>query len=59
MTGRKAASIAIAAMLPEGDLSWSMRLVSGADLGAADTRIVKPASALKALGVSGQSDAGR
>jgi filamentous hemagglutinin family protein len=44
---------ALAPMLPEGDLSWSLRLVSGADLGAADTRIVKPASALKASGVSG------
>src|SRR6202012_17381 len=28
---------AIAPMLPAGDLSWSIRLVSGADLGAADT----------------------
>ena len=26
------------AMLPQGDLSWSMRLVSGADLGAAYRR---------------------
>jgi filamentous hemagglutinin family protein len=44
---------AIAPMLPAGDLSWSLRLVSGADLDAADTRIVKPASTLKASGVSG------
>ncbi|MFY0475536.1 filamentous haemagglutinin family protein [Achromobacter marplatensis] len=29
---------AVAPMLPEGSQSWSMRLASGADLGAADTR---------------------
>ncbi len=36
---------AVAAMLPEGSLSWSMRLVSGADIQAADTRAIKPAFA--------------
>ena len=34
---------ALAPMLPPGSLSWSMRFVSGADLSAADTRIVQPA----------------
>ena len=34
----------VAPMLPEGSLSWSMRLVAGADLGAADTRQVRPAA---------------
>ncbi|WP_232311081.1 filamentous haemagglutinin family protein, partial [Herbaspirillum autotrophicum] len=33
---------AIAPMLAEGSQSWSMRLVAGADLGAADSRIVQP-----------------
>ena len=33
---------AVAAMLPEGSQSWSMRLVAGADTGAADNRITKP-----------------
>ncbi|WP_369646612.1 filamentous haemagglutinin family protein [Variovorax sp. V118] len=32
---------AAAAMLPEGSQSWSVRLVAGADLGAADNRIVQ------------------
>jgi filamentous hemagglutinin family protein len=44
---------AVAAMLPAGDLSWSITLVAGADLGAADVRVVKPASLLRSLGVSG------
>jgi filamentous hemagglutinin family protein len=52
-SGAQGSIAAIAPMLPEGDLSWSVRLVAGADLGAADTRIVKPASLLKTLGVSG------
>ena len=52
-SGAQGSIDAIAAMLPQGDLSWSIRLVSGADLSAADTRIVKPLSALKASGVSG------
>ncbi|SEK76345.1 filamentous hemagglutinin family N-terminal domain-containing protein [Pseudomonas sp. NFIX51] len=33
---------AIAGLLPEGSQSWSLRLVSGADTEAADTRSVKP-----------------
>ncbi|AZD79391.1 filamentous hemagglutinin family protein [Pseudomonas chlororaphis] len=33
---------AIAGLLPEGSQSWSLRLVSGADTTAADTRSVKP-----------------
>ncbi|WDG78479.1 filamentous hemagglutinin family protein [Pseudomonas chlororaphis] len=33
---------AIAGLLPEGSQSWSLRLVSGADTSAADTRSVKP-----------------
>jgi len=39
------ANWAVAAMLPEGSLSWSLRLVSGADTQAADTRSIKPAFA--------------
>ncbi|WP_212627360.1 filamentous haemagglutinin family protein [Pseudomonas sp. PP3] len=33
---------AVASMLPSGSASWSMRVVAGADLGAADNRAVKP-----------------
>ncbi|MFJ2319420.1 filamentous haemagglutinin family protein [Pseudomonas sp. NPDC087817] len=33
---------AIASMLPAGSASWSMRMVAGADLAAADSRAVKP-----------------
>ncbi|WLH33342.1 filamentous hemagglutinin family protein [Pseudomonas sp. FP2196] len=33
---------AIASMLPAGSASWSMRMVAGADLTAADSRSVKP-----------------
>jgi filamentous hemagglutinin family protein len=36
---------ALSAMLPAGDPSWSLRLVSGADLAAADSRVVTPGSA--------------
>ncbi|WP_231502534.1 filamentous haemagglutinin family protein [Herbaspirillum sp. RV1423] len=32
----------VAAMLPEGSSSWSMRLVAGADTAAADSRITRP-----------------
>lgn len=52
-SGTQGSIAAIAAMLPQGDLSWSLRLVSGADLGAADTRTVKPLGALQASGASG------
>lgn len=44
---------AAAAMLPKGSESWSMRLVAGADLDAADTRSLLPASVLAARGKSG------
>ncbi|WP_339473253.1 filamentous hemagglutinin family protein [Pseudomonas fluorescens] len=33
---------AVASMLPSGSTSWSMRVVAGADLDAADSRTVKP-----------------
>ncbi|KAE9646592.1 filamentous haemagglutinin family protein [Pseudomonas sp. PB106] len=33
---------AVASMLPSGSASWSMRVVAGADLGAADSRTVRP-----------------
>jgi len=33
---------ALASMLPSGSASWSMRVVAGADLAAADSRAVKP-----------------
>ena len=33
---------ALASMLPSGSTSWSMRVVAGADLAAADSRAVKP-----------------
>lgn len=33
---------ALASMLPSGSTSWSMRVVAGADLDAADSRTVKP-----------------
>jgi filamentous hemagglutinin family protein len=36
---------AVAPMLAEGSQSWSLRLVSGADIQAADTRSIKPAFA--------------
>ncbi|WP_236190810.1 filamentous haemagglutinin family protein [Pseudomonas paraglycinae] len=35
---------AVASLLPAGSASWSMRVVAGADLGAADTRAIKPVS---------------
>lgn len=35
---------AVASMLPSGSSSWSMRVVAGADLQAADNRSVKPVS---------------
>ncbi|WP_312341238.1 filamentous hemagglutinin family protein [Stutzerimonas nitrititolerans] len=38
---RQGANWAVAAMLPEGSQSWSMRIVAGADIQAADTRAVK------------------
>jgi hypothetical protein len=41
---------AAAAMLPPGSLSWSMRLVAGADLTAADTRTLQAADKLDGNG---------
>ncbi|EXF47502.1 filamentous hemagglutinin-like protein [Pseudomonas sp. BAY1663] len=38
---RQGANWAVAAMLPEGSQSWSMRIVAGADIQATDTRAVK------------------
>ncbi|MFC4253990.1 filamentous hemagglutinin N-terminal domain-containing protein [Altererythrobacter xixiisoli] len=38
-------SYALAQMLPEGSQSWNLRLVAGADLGAADSRRVDPFAA--------------
>ncbi len=35
---------AVAAMLPEGSQSWSVRLVAGADTGAADSRLINPSA---------------
>ncbi len=52
-SGMQGSLVAIAPPLAPGSQSWSMRLVSGADLAAADTRAVQPASVLKASGVSG------
>ncbi|MCP1479050.1 filamentous hemagglutinin family protein [Pseudomonas chlororaphis] len=43
--GRQGSNWAVAPLLPEGSLSWSMRLVSGADTQAADTRAIKPVMA--------------
>ncbi|WP_447774140.1 filamentous haemagglutinin family protein [Variovorax boronicumulans] len=40
--GRMGRNWAVAAMLPEGSLSWSLRLVAGADTAAADTRTMRP-----------------
>ncbi|MBN8755611.1 MAG: hypothetical protein BGP22_16555 [Variovorax sp. 67-131] len=37
--GRQGRNWAVAQMLPEGSQSWSMRLVAGADLDAADVRL--------------------
>ncbi|MCU1774682.1 filamentous hemagglutinin family protein [Pseudomonas sp. 13B_3.2_Bac1] len=39
---RQGANWALASMLPAGSSSWSMRVVAGADLGAADNRAVQP-----------------
>src|SRR5260221_640990 len=41
---------AAAQLLPAGSQSWSLRLASGADLGAADTRVLLPAAALNGSG---------
>jgi len=41
---------AIAPMLPAGDLSWSMSLVAGADMTAADTHTLQSAAVLNGAG---------
>jgi Filamentous haemagglutinin family outer membrane protein len=41
---------AAAGMLPAGSLSWSMRLVAGADLVSADTRVLQSMNALAGTG---------
>ncbi|MHA3735382.1 filamentous hemagglutinin family protein [Pseudomonas sp. Eth.TT006] len=41
---RQGTNWALASMLPSGSASWSMRVVAGADLDAADNRLVKPVS---------------
>lgn len=41
---------AVAPMLPAGSQSWDMRLVSGADIAAADTRTLRAASGLNGAG---------
>ncbi|OYU91198.1 MAG: hypothetical protein CFE29_06780 [Bradyrhizobiaceae bacterium PARB1] len=43
--GRQGTNWAVASMLPAGSQSWSMRLVAGADLTAADTRALRPRDA--------------
>ncbi len=43
--GRQGANWAVASMLPAGSQSWSMRLVAGADISAADSRILRPRDA--------------
>jgi filamentous hemagglutinin family protein len=42
VAGRQGRNWAIAPMLAEGSQSWSLRLVAGADIDAADSRIVQP-----------------
>lgn len=41
---------AVAPMLPAGSQSWDMRFVSGADIGAADTRVRRASSSLGGAG---------
>lgn len=41
VNGQQGRNWAVATMLPDGSLSWSMRLVAGADTDAADTRITQ------------------
>ncbi|WP_211908377.1 filamentous hemagglutinin N-terminal domain-containing protein [Tardiphaga alba] len=43
--GRQGANWAVASMLPAGSQSWSMRFVAGADIEAADTRMLRPRDA--------------
>ncbi|MGJ7545355.1 filamentous haemagglutinin family protein [Variovorax sp. LT1R16] len=43
--GNQGRNWALAQMLPEGSQSWSLQLVAGADLGAADRRLTDPHAA--------------
>lgn len=43
--GQQGRNWALAPLLPAGTQSWSMRLVAGADLDAADTRLTRPDAA--------------
>ncbi|MDF9618069.1 filamentous hemagglutinin family protein [Pseudomonas entomophila] len=42
VNGQQGRNWALAQMLPQGTQSWSMRLVAGADLDAADNRLTRP-----------------
>jgi hypothetical protein len=44
--GQEGAIWAAAPMLPQGDLSWSLQFVSGADLSAANTQVLQPQAVL-------------
>ena len=52
------ATWAIAAMLPAGDLSWSIRLVAGADTSAADTRTLIPVNQLQSIATTSNPNPG-
>lgn len=43
--GRQGANWAVASMLPAGSQSWSLRMVAGADITAADQRALRPRDA--------------
>lgn len=54
VAGQQGRNWALGQMLPEGSQSWSMRLVAGADLGAADSRITRPEPDAGALRLADQ-----
>ncbi|PYC15026.1 hemagglutinin [Pseudomonas mosselii] len=54
IAGQQGRNWALGQMLPEGSQSWSMRLVAGADLGAADSRITRPEPEAGALRLADQ-----
>jgi len=47
--GQQGRNWALATLLPQGSQSWSLRLVAGADLSAADTRMTRPDAAKAVL----------
>ncbi|MDI4234141.1 filamentous hemagglutinin family protein [Bradyrhizobium sp. Arg237L] len=49
-SGASRPNYAVAPMLAPGSMSWSMRLVGGADITAADSRVLQIATALGGLG---------